>query len=134
MTSKEYRATLGRLPIENPTPSDMALLCPHLTTEQALAAFNSGSGYVACPSLRVKNAFQIVSFLKESTGPAILKYSYAGRTPESYDNIKKRGEFLIYPHTAEAIEFANTNWGDELILDTWVDVSEFHIEDPSDLY
>ncbi|MEI6510739.1 MAG: hypothetical protein WCO25_01710 [Candidatus Uhrbacteria bacterium] len=64
MDVSAYRQILGLLPIVNPTEDDMAKLCPHLTREQAVAAFNDGSGYVACPPLRVRGAFQIVSLRK----------------------------------------------------------------------
>lgn len=157
MTNKEYRAILSRLPIKNPTPEDMAMLCPHLTKKKAIAAFSKGSGYVACPSLRIRNAFQIVSLSKEwedkltvarvksgeidasVTGikihPARLNWSYAGRTRKSYVGCKKQGGgFHPYPHMSEAIQFSNENWGNELILDNWVDVIEFYIQDPTDLY
>lgn len=143
MNKQEYRAILGRLPIENPTPEDMAQLCPHLTQEQAVAAFHSGSGYVVCPPLRVRGAFQIVTLekgwleeIKVWRGVTLvitgtkehqprLSYAYAGRA---------RGSYGTYRHIAEAVDFAEDNWGDELILDTWKDVVEFRIQDPSDLY
>lgn len=153
MNKQEYRGNLNELPIENPTPEDMAEICPHLTKEQAVAAFTSESSYVACPPLRIRGAFQIVSFHDEwieeikvwrrdtqvitgtKTHPARLSYSYAGRTLQSYADGMSHGDvFCDYKHVAEAMRFAEDNWGDDLILDTWADVNEFYIQDPTDLY
>ncbi len=140
-----YRAALGRLPIENPTEDDMAALCPHLTREQAIAAFTGGEkGYMACPPLRIRGAFQIVSFtdafidpLHESGPqpyPPQLTYLFASRTPRSYADGQSHGNTCTgYKHMAEAIAYAERVWDDELIIDAWTDVSEFIIQDPTDL-
>jgi hypothetical protein len=148
----EYRRNLGRLPIVNPTWKDMALVCPHLTESQAIAAFNNGSGYVACPPLRIRNAFQIVSYRKEtresvqvwfggrriSVGtevrPARLDWAYASRTPASYADGKPHGDvFSAYKHMYEAIRYGEQNWGSLLILDSWKSVVEIIVQDPSQL-
>ena len=152
MLSSEYRSILGQLPIKCPTAKNMATLCPHLTTEEAVKAFTSGTGYVACPPLRIRHGFQIVSYSKEwvekvtvrathtqvITGtknhPALLNYSYAGRTRASYEDRKSHGDvFASYKHIKKALAFAENNWGEELILDDWIDVVEFYIQDPTHL-
>lgn len=156
MKKQEYRSILGHLPIKSPAPEDMAKLCPHLTPQEALAAFTEGDGYVACPSLRVKNAFQIVSLSKEwvetievsrikggtkdasvrgtKNHPARLDWSYAGRTPKSYADGKAHGDvFHHYLHMDKAIQFSDANWGNELILDNWVSVLQIYLQDPTDL-
>ena len=156
MTSKEYRSILGQLPIKSPTPQDMAKLCPHLTIEEAVKAFTTNSGYVACPPLRIRHGFQIVSYQKEwveeirvsrvkdgtedasVTGtknhPARLDWSYASRTPKSYADGKSHGDgFSCYKHKNKAMKFAEDNWGEELILDDWNSVVEFYVQDPTDL-
>lgn len=156
MKREEYRSILGRLPIKSPTPQDMAMLCPHLTAEEAVKAFTTDSGCVACPPLRVRHGFQIVSYHKEwveevkvrgvvdgketqvITGtknhPARLDWSYAGRTRASYADGKSHGDvFSLYKHMDKAMKFAEDNWGDELILDDWVSVVEFYVQDPTDL-
>jgi len=156
MKSQEYRSLLGQLPIKSPTPQDMAMLCPHLTVEEAVQAFMTNSGYVACPPLRIRNGFQIVSYHKEwveeikvwgviddketqiVTGtknhPAQLDWSYASRTRESYADGNSHGDvFLFYSHMDRAMRFAEDNWGDELILDDWDSVVKFYIQDPTDL-
>jgi len=139
MTKQEYRAVLGRLPIVNPTPADMAAVCPHLTEEQAVVAFNSGNGCVACPPLRVRGAFHVVSFYcsrKEQPNsyyPPKLLHSRARRTPE-YASGKSHGDiFGTYAHILEATRFAEENWGEDLIPDTWESVLSICVEDPSDL-
>lgn len=121
MTSGDYRAILARLPIENPTPRDMAELCPHLTEKEAVAAFKSGSGFVACPPLRVRGAFQIITFCT-GDGPR-LDWSFAGRLSHAASRL----------YVAEATAFAGENWGKELVEDTWRSFVDFHIADPSDL-
>src|SRR6185437_2036811 len=65
MKKEEYRAILSRLPLKSPTPQDMAMLCPHLTAEEAVQMFGNGSGYVALPPLRVRHGFQIASYHAE---------------------------------------------------------------------
>jgi len=136
MKKEEYRAILSRLPLKSPTPQDMAMLCPHLTAEEAVQMFGNGSGYVALPPLRVRHGFQIASYHAEwveevkvwrgdtsvVTGtknhPAYLGYSYASRTLKSYADGKKHGDmFLNYAGMDKAMKFAEDNWGSELILD-----------------
>ena len=134
LNKKEYRKILERLPIENPKPEDMAAVCPHLTMEQAITAFGKGSGYVACPPLRVKGAFQIVSYHKYEGHPPRLDWSFTCRTVQSYADLQSHGDlFSEYEYMVEAIKFAEDNWGDELVLDTWDSVLELRIQDPSEL-
>lgn len=156
MNRQEYRSIIGQLPIKNPTPEDMAIICPHLTKEEATKAFTTGSNYVVCPPLRIRNGFQVVSYKKEwveeikewfvvngkqtqvVTGtknhPARLDWSYAGRTLKSYTDGKSHGDiFPSYKHMNEAIKFAEANWGEELILDDWYSFLEIYIGDPTDL-
>lgn len=152
MDRATYRSLLQQLPIKNPTPDDMARLCPHLTPDQAVAAFTTNNGYVACPPLRIRNAFQILSLSKGWTEeiktrkggsqvvtgtkqhPPMINWSYTGRTPASYADGRANGDmFLEYTHMREAMRFAEDNWGTDLILDDWVSVVNFYIEDPTDL-
>lgn len=156
MKQTEYRSILGRLPIKNPTPADMAMLCPHLTAEEAVQAFTTGSGYVAVPSLRIRHGFQIVSHQREwveeirgwgvvngqdtrivigsKNHPAQLNWSCAGRTLASYADGMSHGDvFAPYTHADRAMKFAEDHWGDELILDDWVCVVEIFVQDPTDL-
>lgn len=156
MDSKEYRSLLGRLPIKSPTPQDMAILCPHLTAEEAVEAFTTGFGYVACPPLRIRHSFQVLSYQGEwveetkaerimdgqeiqvVTGtknhPALLSWSYARRTRASYSDGKSHGNvFFPHKHMDKAMKFAEDNWGDELILDDWVSAVELYVQDPTDL-
>lgn len=152
MNKQEYRSFLGQLPIKSPTAEDMARVCPHLTQDQAIAAFTARGGNVACPPLRVRNGFQILSYYNEwveeikvwrgdtqvVTGtknhPPRLDWSYAGRTPASYADGKSHGDvFGNYKHMAEAMKFAEDNWGGDLVLDDWVSFVEFYVQDPTDL-
>ncbi|MDP2642208.1 MAG: hypothetical protein Q8P21_02870 [bacterium] len=156
MTSQEYRSILGRLPIKNPTPQDMAAMCPHLTAAEAAKAFTTGTGYVACPPLRVRYGFQILSYHKEwveeikvwakisgeetqvvkgkKNHPPYLRWSHAGRTLASYADGKPHSDlFNRYKSMDKAMKFAEDNWSDELILDDWKSVVEFYVQDPTDL-
>jgi len=155
ITRGGYLDRLRNLPIENPTPEDMATICPHLTLEQAVAAFTTKehSNYVACPPIKIKGAFQIVSLSEEwveevkvhrqgdpnvvegkKTHPPALRYAFACRTPASYANGKSHEDaFTEYAHMEEAIAYAEENWGDELILDDWIDYVRMYVQDPSDL-
>jgi len=152
MRNDEYRSLLGQLPLKNPSPEEMARFCPHLTQKEAVNAFMKGNGYVACPPIRVRNGFQILSYSKERvegialsrTGketvkdtknhPAILSWAFAGRTPDSYVNRRTHGDsFIGYKHTDEAIAFAERNWPEDLLLDDWESVMQFNIQDPTDL-
>ncbi len=154
--NEDYRSILGRLPIKSPTVQDMAMLCPHLTTEEAVNAFMADSGYVACPPLLIRNSFQIVSYHKEwveqipgwkvvdgkeirviigtKNHPAILQRERAGRTLESYTDGQLHGDIIeTYKHMDKAMKFAEDNWGDELILDNWASVAYIYVQDPTDL-
>lgn len=135
LSKENYRKILERLPIKNPTSEDMAAVCPHLTMEQAVTAFGKDSGYVACPPLRVKGAFQMVSYHKEYEGrPPRLDWSFTGRTIQSYADLQPHGDiFGEYQYMVEAINFAEENWGDELVVDIWDSVLELYVQDPSDL-
>lgn len=152
ISKEEYRELFDRLPINNPTAKDMAMMCPHLTPEQAVKAFYDfgNSGYVALPPLRIRHAHQTISLVKgftvESfkwvgnkkvvTGgkkyPPRLTYSHASRTPASYADGKKHGaasSTTLYMN--EAMAYAEKNWGADLILDNWIDYVTVVIQDPS---
>ena len=153
MTKDEYRSILGRLPIKSPTAEDMAMLCPHLTKAEAVKAFTTGSGYVACPSLFVKHAYHVVSYhaesveqIKERRGdtqiivrtknhPACLHYGFTQRTIKSYADGKRRGDvFGDYVGMQQAMQFAEDSWGSDLVLDDWVSAVKIYVQDPTDLF
>lgn len=129
MKREEYRSILKRLPIKSPTPQDMAMLCPHLTAEEAVKAFMPGSGYVACPPLLIRNSFHNLYFINDK-----IEWLSASRTYDSYINrVPRGGVFSSCKHMDKAMKFAEDNWGNELILDDWVSMVEFYIDDPTDL-
>lgn len=156
MNRQEYRSLLGRIPIETPTPQDMAMLCPHLTADEAVEAFTTDSGYVACPPLRVRHSFQVLWYCKErvekikerdvikgkethvvigtKVRPALLVWAYVERIREpSTDGRSCDDERLTCKHIDKAIKFAEDNWGGELILDDWNSFVELYVQDPTDL-
>ncbi len=152
MNREEYRASLSRLPIKEPKLEDMVLVCPHLDMRQAFLGFNIGTGHVACPPLRVRRAFQVVSYRGERveagtvwrgnkkviTGrknyPSVLEYAFAGRTKSSYAGWQTHQDiFANFPGMVKAMKYAENNWGNELILDDWVDMLKVFIQDPADI-
>jgi hypothetical protein len=152
MKAEEYRAILSRLPIKNPTPKDMAIICPHLTEKEAVEAFNMGSGYVAVPGLRIKYGHQVVSYHKEwveeikewegdkqvivnrKNHPPKLSYAFGHRTIKSYADGKPHGDlFYNVVGMYKAMKFSQENWPENLILDNWVDILSIYIQDPTDL-
>lgn len=143
ITREEYMTRLRRLPIKNPTPEDMAIVCPHLTPEQAVEAFTSeeGNGYVACPPVLIKNGFQVVLFgegwedkVWGKTYPPALRSAFASRTLKSYKDGKPHGDvFTKSQYMDEAMVYAAKRWEDHLILDDWVSCINFYVQDPSDL-
>ncbi|MDD4601925.1 MAG: hypothetical protein PHQ46_12900 [Negativicutes bacterium] len=139
-----YLSALKRLPIDNPTPEDMAMLCPHLTVEEAVEAFTIGSGEVACPPLKVRHSFQVIALRKErvdnftgseSYGKVIPKYLSLPfvRTDKSYADGRGQSIDKPYKHMGKAMAFAEANWGNELVLDDWKSIVEFYVKDPTDL-
>lgn len=149
MKNHVYRSILGRLPITNPTPQDMAECCPHLTEGQAIQAFTTGSGYVACPPLRVRQAFHELQYDKGKnegalfaiegsdavtvgilsiTRPPQLQWAYAGRISKYYANPKlRRNRIPQKKDLSLAVQFAEDNWGNELINDNWKSFLSIHL-------
>ncbi len=149
---EEYRSLLGQLPVKSPSPGVLAAFCPHLSREQAVEAFLEGDGYVAVPPLLVAWGHHVLHYSGEwveevkvwregtrvVTGtknhPTMLHWAFSKRTLESYSDGKPHGDvFHPSPYMEEAMEFAEQHWGDRLILDDWVDVGEFIVQDPTDL-
>lgn len=156
MERSEYRSLLGRLPIRSPSPEDMATLCPHLTANEAVKAFTSGNGYVAVPPTRVRYGFIVLSYTKEwvekvkvwheisgkqtqiVTGiknhPAKLHWAFTLRTRRSYADRKSHGDvFTKSQYMERAMAFAESDWGNELVIDNWDCVGQFYVQDPTDL-
>lgn len=156
MNREEYRSLLERLPIKSPTPEDIALMCPHVAPDEAVRILNTESGYIACPPLRIRGAFQIICYSPERTVeisaqgscngeatqvitgtksyPSMLSLAHVGRTARSYADGNWRNDFQTqYASADEAMRFAEDNWGDELILDSWISVLNICLQDPSDL-
>lgn len=135
MKLEAYRETMKRLPITNATREDMEALCPHLTKEEVTAAFSGEYPRVACPPLRVRGAYRIVTFNRnvEVRGKKfgdVLFDSGAGRTAASYADQTNLG-YVDHPvpYMSEAMKFAEDNWGDQLILDNWIYTEQIILKD-----
>ncbi len=125
MTSREYLEILRRLPIENPTEQDMIALCPHLTPEEAVAAFAVEHPYVAVPGIRIAGAFHVINFLPghEEKDPS-LDYAFSKRLDDTAATEQQR----------RAVAYARSHWGNELIEDTWQSVLQIILQDPTKLH
>ncbi|MFA6096000.1 MAG: hypothetical protein WC788_00045 [Candidatus Paceibacterota bacterium] len=128
MYLKKYTEILKRLrndPMINPSAGDIAKLCPHLAAEEIERMFNqSDTMFIACPSLKVRGAFQIIYLEPAAKNqPVTLRWGHTGKINYAPE----------YPYTAEAIKFAEDNWGKYLIDDSWSEVAEVRIMDPTDL-
>ncbi|MDB4979224.1 MAG: hypothetical protein JWM56_1410 [Candidatus Peribacteria bacterium] len=146
MNRETYRngliGLLQRHRLENPTPLDVASLCPHLDTtdiEQIFARANAEkSSYFAAPPLLVNHGYQILSVTGPleydgKKSPQYLNWSYTGRTLESYADGKKHGDvFSDYAFADKAIAYAQQHWGDKLILDDWDSYITTYLDDPRD--
>jgi len=151
MTPEEYRLLLDELPIENPTASDTARVFPHLTKEQ-IAEVLTADVDVACPPLRIRGAYYVITYLKEWKGlavesigstkteeivrvftqhrPARLSGYRTSRTRASYTNGKFfRDSRSTDKYIGEAMSFAEANWGDKLICDDWISTVSLEIQD-----
>lgn len=134
-----YLENLHRLrrAIKNPTTADVAAIAPHLDERQLEQVFRREMGgvlYFAIPPIRVKYGYLVASRW-EREGDQYLDLAYASRTPESYADSRSHGS--VFSRTAfqpEAMHYAEEHWGDQLILDTWVDYGEVCIQDPTVLF
>lgn len=130
MNRHAYQATLSRLPIAQPTPEDMAALCPHLTPEQAVEAFTQGEHYVCVPGMYVHGCVHVIYYSQERQN---LTHAFTQRLPESFVD----GRACRAPSTTlgltEALRFARDNWGDNLLIDDWQSFMQFNLEDPTRL-
>lgn len=158
MTRQEYLDVLRRLPIVSPTREDMALLCPHLEPDTAVRAFTESSGYVPVPSVFVRYCVNVLSYQKawieeikewqKIDGKDVqvvvgtkkheprITHAFVNRSHSSYANGRLHGDVRTVPEfvMVPAIDFAENNWGSELVVDDWVDVLTIYVQDPSDLF
>ena len=116
----------------------MAMICPHLTQEQAVHAFTTGNGAVAAPPLRVRGTLQILCYHRGSVEEVkgLVDGKYSTIRTKNHPPLLFRSSATSAdntPHTAEARQFAEDNWGDKLVNDTWTEVVLFNVEDPTDL-
>ena len=122
--------------VVHPTVQDLKPFCPHLTEDQ-IALILQKDTYFACPSLVIKNAL-IVLHYNRYEGKDQLEYTFTSRTPQSYEDDKLYGKLhgnsgSKYIFTDEAISYANTQWGDTLVIDNWEAFMTIHVQDPTKL-
>jgi hypothetical protein len=123
--------------ILNPTPEDIVAITPHLTEEQRELAIkpkkNSLTAYFAIPPTRVKYGYLVASYSLVD-GETSLDIGFPKRTRKSYAKGQNyRDSYYYVPFENEAMAFAEAQWGDALILDTWESVGQVYLQDPSDL-
>lgn len=131
MTKLDYERMLRQLPIDNPKCSDLRALFPHLSTQEIGEVLTPqgerGTNSVSTPPLRVGDFFQVLDFVwgyKKRDGSVM--------EPELRVNhgYKMSTEFS---HQDKARAYAREYWGDDLVVDNWVDFSVIYVQDPSDL-
>lgn len=134
MKRDAYREALRQLPINNPTIEDVQSIAPHLSAEQIerhILGTKNDWVYIAVPSLRIRNAYMSICYYKENGGNAVLHTPNPGRTHLSYDPPGPKLNPYIFMD--EAMAYAEANWPEALILDTWKGAARFYVADPSDL-
>lgn len=129
MDKRRYLEALGQLPIKHPDEADLRRYAPYLTDEQIGQIISAEKTvYFAVPSIRIKHGVQVLSYSKEYG----LSHAFASRTRKSYADRKAHGDiFTESVYMKEAMQYAESNWTGDLILDTWVDFGEIIIQDPS---
>ncbi|KKS69948.1 MAG: hypothetical protein UV41_C0040G0004 [Candidatus Daviesbacteria bacterium GW2011_GWA2_42_7] len=137
VSREEYLGNLHRLPIYNPTQADFEAVCPHLTPEQIAQAFTPKQKdedvYVAVPPVKVRRGYLVISYSFGDTPR--LGLAFSKRTPASY-KFKSQVQHDIFYKTAfedEAMIYAECNWWDMLVLDSWTDYGEVYLQDPMQL-
>ena len=121
-------------------------LCPHLADEALLSllgqAKEGAKVRIAVPPLLVRGAFHILEFGRPNrgnlAGQLCTYIPDVGRTAESYEGDGGgRWKHVIDPgaptslqFVSEALAFARTNWGSELIVDDWRGFRKIYVMDP----
>lgn len=122
----QYLEAMRRLPIDNPTTADFQSVCPHLTARQVKNAFTPQKGEreacVATPPARVRNGILVVRYFIGNDGPR-LHFFFSRRITQSRADDTAQG----------AMAYADKYWPEQLVPDTWVDYSEFLVDDPANL-
>ncbi len=125
-------------------PDQIAHLCPHLEAEVATQALNT-KGMLALPPCAINHGHHVLwreqswqqeddvwivnpagtlerKVVKATTHPAQLKLGFPSRLATSAPT---------YPHATEAVKFAEQNWGQRLVTDTWQEVLYLVILNPN---
>ncbi len=123
MDFARYRKRLSTLPLLHPRPEDMAALCPHLSPDEAVAAFKSGAR-VGRPPLKATGAFPTLKFY-----PGWVDDAEGVVYPPCIDH--SVGHFEN-PCAARALAFAQEHWGDRLMThsSSMERLAEFRILEP----
>jgi hypothetical protein len=126
----ELLKNIQKQPIISPNDSDFKQLCPHLTEHQIEELRSKEWVCFACPPSYIHFSFTILEFDKKRNQ---LRYLFVQRRPQSYaDGVLKGESDHSYAFMEEASNYATRHWGNELILDNWVSVIKFVIDDPRD--
>lgn len=124
------RANYG---IDSPSPSILEAITPHLTSLQRDEMFTSSSelfrNYFAIPPLKVRGGYLVASF-DHHEGTSYLEVHGVSRSRRYYP-VRHGAYFQRVPFQAEAMNFAESNWDDNLIQDTWDSVAKIWVLDPS---
>ncbi len=131
----DYKSALQSISRKNPSFEQLKAISPHLNEEEVGNAFDITSNtsvFVAIPPTKVKKGFLVASLTKSSESSDTWVSIYGSRTRASYADGKSRGDvFCNTRHSDKAIAFAEENWPQETLLDSWVDFGTIYLDDPT---
>jgi hypothetical protein len=118
MSFEKYKQALLKLPIKNPTLTDMTLLCPHLDPVQ-IAFLMKGEKAWAGPPTLVNDSFLHMAYITRDVDRQLLVTPHVKLVCSTLLNDKVEQQL---PFVDMAIEYARQNWGYRLIKPTWKEV------------
>lgn len=140
---EDYTKLLKSLPISSPKRKDFVKLCPHLNKAE-IKVILEGAGrkdvLFAVPSILIKHSYHVLRYRDAHTDragkrhPARIEYGFAVRTAASYIDNRLHGDLLHSTmHQKRAMEYAEKNWGEALIIDDWSCILKVYLQDPTKL-
>lgn len=139
ITRDEYQLALLSVWFGRRLTLDQALtVCPHLTRDQVVSTLTGTErAYIALPPTSVRDTCYVLIYQPPIrrigvTGGIWIEtkcYRTARRSRISPDY--RKVDSCEHPFTAEALAFAEQQWPEALIDDSWADFLIVHMEDPT---
>ncbi len=116
---------------------DLEQYCPHLSRQQVEGLVDQSkraSVVFATPAVLIKGATNDLQLRVDDSKKLVLTFIRTMRTRESYkDTPSHQTTFEERSYSREAMQYANTHWGDQLFVDDWNDVQKVRLIDPSSI-